>query len=221
MDLGELAAHGHIAPGEYSGDGRERIRHPSRALVEDEHRIQQRQPLERAPALPRLAREETAEVETGTAEAAGHIRRGNRRRPGKHDHGHPRPTSCRDQPLPRVRNARHAGIAAERDRLARLHAIYQLGHLRLQARFVAALEMGGDPEGAEQFARDARVLRVDDIRLAQGVEGPRRHIAQVAQRRRAYVEHSGHMRLLVSCATPSPSPRVRPSGSPSPPLSSA
>ena len=96
-----------------------------------------------------------------------------------------------DEPGPGVGERRGAGIADKRDVLALAKRVDQLGRSRAFVMLVQRYRAGVDAVPREQRAAGARVLAGDEVGGAQGIDGARARVGEVADRRRHHVERPG------------------------------
>ena len=185
MAFRELATHRNLSRGEHLRDNRKRIGYAARAFIEHERGIEARKSFEHCLALAGLAREKPAEIVARVGKTAGDISRRSGRCARQHLIGRARGLRRRNKTRPRIRHARHAGIAAKCDALASQNALDNAISLLGDGRFIEPLEPLFNIEVREQLARDARVFRAYHIGRAQLIERAQRDIAQVADGRGA------------------------------------
>ena len=200
VQLRELAAHGHLALRERGRQRLERIDQPVGALVEHERGVKGAQRFKESLTLGLLAWEEAAKIEARVHAAAGHVSRRGRRRAGQHLHGRLRLARSAHQPQARVGHAWHAGVRTVDHGFARQHAFDDARGPVGQRRLVQPFEPLLYAERGQKPAGHTRVLGAYHVGGAQGVQGARGHVAQIAQRRRAYdqsalfpVRHRSHL----------------------------
>ena len=144
--------------------------------------------------------ENPAKTNSDVPEARHRQRRHRRARPRDGHHRQPRLVARGREEEAGVGDAGRAGVADDRDGAAALELTNQLRHRALQVVVVVRDErvLLDDAEVAQQRRRDARVLRRDDVGIAEGADGAQRDILQVSNWRRHKV--GGAAAHLVLCA---------------------
>src|SRR3954469_9889377 len=190
VDPGQLAAGGGLAVRREGGEGGEGLADPAGAL-ERHHRLGRAQdPLH----LPRPPRQEALEAPLVGRQAGGDQRHRHHRGAGQDRHLERAVDAAADQLEAGVGDRRHPRVGDERDDVPALDPLRQLQRPR---GFVALVEgdeagMGADPQAVEQGSGLAGVLAGDVVGVDERVAHPHRDVVEVADRRRADDEATGH-----------------------------
>ena len=189
------------ALGQFAADGNRSVRQPFRQRRQSagqplrglERHDRMRPPRElgpERPPFPRSSRQIAKKLEPICAKTAHGDRGLDRGGPGKHRHRDTGRARSRHQAGSRIADRGHAGIADERDALARLKPRQHLGGPLGLVVLVVAQQTRFDAVPLEEPPRMPGVLAEDELGLAELAEHAQRDVLEIPDRRGA--DREGH-----------------------------